>query len=91
MLAVSDVEDEEAIAAFVQTALERDRFTVKWVGDGMRATHSTSGHFGPGLPAWMGAILPTCASVKYICPSFAHGPGEDVDKIVGLEQARTIM
>jgi CheY-like chemotaxis protein len=31
------VEDEEATAAFVQTVLERDGFTVEWVGDGAAA------------------------------------------------------
>jgi DNA-binding response OmpR family regulator len=31
------VEDEEAIAAFVQTALERDGFKVKWASEGTHA------------------------------------------------------
>lgn len=31
------VEDEEAIAAFVQTALEREGFTTQWVGNGPSA------------------------------------------------------
>ena len=31
------IEDEEAIAAFVQTALERDGFTVRWIGNGTGA------------------------------------------------------
>jgi DNA-binding response OmpR family regulator len=31
------VEDEEAIAAFIQTALERAGFSAEWVGDGVMA------------------------------------------------------
>ena len=31
------VEDEEAIAAFVQTALEREGFSVQWVNNGLAA------------------------------------------------------
>jgi DNA-binding response OmpR family regulator len=42
------VEDEEAIAAFVQTALERDGFSVEWVGDGATAL-SALDSFRPDL------------------------------------------
>jgi CheY-like chemotaxis protein len=37
------VEDEEAIAAFVQTALEREGFTTQWVGNGPSALSAIQG------------------------------------------------
>jgi two-component system OmpR family response regulator len=42
------VEDEQAIAAFVQTALERDGFDVKSVGDGSGALQALDS-FRPDL------------------------------------------
>ncbi len=87
------VEDEEAIAAFVQTTLERDGFTVKWVGNGADALAPVD-LFQPDLvildltlPGLDG--LQVCQAIRrreaYIPIIMLTARTEDVDKIVGLE------
>jgi DNA-binding response OmpR family regulator len=87
------VEDEEAIAAFVQTALERDGFTVEWVGDGANAL-SAFDSFRPdlvlldlALPGMDG--LQVCQVMRtyeqYVPVIMLTARTDDVDKIVGLE------
>jgi len=87
------VEDEEAIAAFVQTALERDGFDVKPVGDGPSALQALDS-FRPdlilldlGLPGMDG--LQVCQAIRtrerYIPIIMLTARSDQVDKIVGLE------
>ena len=87
------VEDEQAIAAFVQTALERDGFDVKSVGDGPDALQALDS-FRPdlilldlGLPGMDG--LQVCQAIRtrehYTPIIMLTGRADDVDKIVGLE------
>ncbi|MBN1221580.1 MAG: response regulator transcription factor [Anaerolineae bacterium] len=87
------VEDEEAIAAFVQTALERDGFTVKWIGNGADALEAVDS-FQPDLlildltlPGLDG--LQICQAVRqrevYLPIIMLTARAEDTDKIVGLE------
>jgi DNA-binding response OmpR family regulator len=87
------VEDEEAIAAFVQTALERDGFAAKSVGDGPGALQALDS-FRPdlilldlGLPGMDG--LQVCQAIRsrkhYIPIIMLTARTDDVDKIVGLE------
>ncbi len=87
------IEDEEAIAAFVQTALERDGFTVKWMGTGTGAL-DTIDLFQPDLiildltlPGLDG--LQICQTVRqrkeYLPIIMLTARAEDMDKIVGLE------
>jgi DNA-binding response OmpR family regulator len=87
------VEDEEAIAAFVQTALERDGFTADWVSDGVNALSALSS-FRPdlvlldlALPGMDG--LQVCQSIRardeYVPVIMLTARADDVDKIVGLE------
>jgi DNA-binding response OmpR family regulator len=87
------VEDEEAIAAFVQTTLERDGFTVKWVGDGLGVLPAVDS-FQPDLVI-LDLTLPSldglhvCQAIRrreaYIPIIMLTARTEDVDKIVGLE------
>jgi DNA-binding response OmpR family regulator len=87
------VEDEEAIAAFVQTALERDGFAVEWVSDGATAL-SVLDSFRPdlilldlALPGMDG--LQVCQVIRareeYVPVIMLTARTNDVDKIVGLE------
>jgi two-component system alkaline phosphatase synthesis response regulator PhoP len=87
------VEDEEAIAAFVKTALERDGFTVEWVDDGSTALTALDS-FRPdlvlldlALPGMDG--LQVCQSIRareqYVPIIMLTARADDVDKIVGLE------
>jgi DNA-binding response OmpR family regulator len=87
------VEDEEAIAAFVQTALERDGFDAKSVGDGPGALQALDS-FRPdvilldlGLPGMDG--LQVCQAIRtrehYTPIIMLTARTDDVDKIVGLE------
>ncbi len=87
------VEDEEAIAAFVQTALERDGFDVERVGDGPGALQALDS-FRPdlilldlGLPGMDG--LQVCQAIRsrerYIPIIMLTARTDQVDKIVGLE------
>jgi DNA-binding response OmpR family regulator len=87
------IEDEEAIAAFVQTALERDGFTVKWIGSGTGALEVVDS-FQPDLiildltlPGLDG--LQICQVLRqretYLPIIMLTARAEDTDKIVGLE------
>ncbi len=87
------VEDEEAIAAFVQTTLERDGFKVTWVGDGVRAL-TLVGSVEPDLVILDLALpgldgLQVCQAIRrrdhYLPIIMLTARAEDVDKIVGLE------
>ncbi|MCG3206641.1 MAG: Alkaline phosphatase synthesis transcriptional regulatory protein PhoP [Anaerolineae bacterium] len=87
------VEDEEAIAAFVQTTLERDGFKVTWVGDGVRAL-TLIGSSEPDLVILDLALpgldgLQVCQTIRrrdhYLPIIMLTARDEDVDKIVGLE------
>lgn len=88
------VEDKEAIAAFVQTVLEREGFSVKWASDGAAAlAHIKSNPpalilLDLGLPAGMDG-LDVCRWVRgrepYIPIIMLTVRSEEVDKIVGLE------
>jgi DNA-binding response OmpR family regulator len=87
------VEDEAAIAAFVQTALEREGFAVEVVGDGQAALT----HVNQALPALviLDLMLPgmdgleVCRAVRrmptYVPIIMLTARNEDVDKVVGLE------
>jgi two-component system alkaline phosphatase synthesis response regulator PhoP len=87
------VEDEEAIATFVQTALERDGFTVEWVGGGVAAL-SALDSFRPDL-VLLDLVLPdidglqVCQAIRtrkhYVPVVMLTARTNDVDKIVGLE------
>src|SRR5512135_3794946 len=87
------VEDEEAIATFVQTALERDGFDARSVGDGPGALQALDS-FRPdlilldlGLPGMDG--LQVCQIIRsrehYTPIIMLTSRTDDVDKIVGLE------
>ena len=87
------IEDEEAIAAFVQTALERDGFTVKWISNGADALEAVDS-FQPDLivldltlPGLDG--LQICQAIRqretYLPIIMLTARTEDMDKIVGLE------
>jgi DNA-binding response OmpR family regulator len=87
------VEDEEAIATSVQTVLERDGFTVEWVGDGAAAL-SALDLFRPDLvlldlrlPDMDG--LQVCQAIRarkqYVPVVMLTARDGDLDKIVGLE------
>lgn len=87
------VEDEEAIAAFVQTALEREGFDVRWVSNGLTALEAI-GASPPDLIV-LDIMLPgmdglqVCLAVRrrerYIPIIMLTARADDVDKIVGLE------
>jgi DNA-binding response OmpR family regulator len=87
------VEDETSIAAFVQTALEREGFVVQLVSNGAAAL----AQIGANLPdlILLDLMLPgmdgfdVCRQVRargpYIPIVMLTARSEDVDKIVGLE------
>jgi two-component system alkaline phosphatase synthesis response regulator PhoP len=88
------VEDEAAIAAFVQTALEREGFAVEVVEDGRQAL----ARLNQALPDLMildlmlpGGVdgLEVCRAVRrmltYVPIIMLTARTEDVDKVVGLE------
>ncbi len=87
------VEDEEAIAAFVQTALEREGFSVQWVNNGLAALKAVD-TAAPDLIV-LDLMLPgldglqVCQLVRqreqYIPIIMLTARADDVDKIVGLE------
>jgi two-component system response regulator RegX3 len=87
------VEDEEAIAAFVQTALEQEGYAVQVVGDGAAALDRIEAE--PPDLVLLDLVLPTlsglevCRSVRarrdYIPIIMLTAKSEEVDKIVGLE------
>jgi two-component system alkaline phosphatase synthesis response regulator PhoP len=87
------VEDEEAIAAFVQTALEREGFTTQWVGNGPSALSAVQTSqpdlvvLDLMLPGMDG--LQVCQKLRqrepYIPIIMLTARAEAVDKIVGLE------
>jgi two-component system alkaline phosphatase synthesis response regulator PhoP len=87
------VEDEEAIAAFVQTAFERDGFITEWVADGTSAL-ATLDSFRPDL-ILLDLVLPdidglqVCQAIRarkqYVPVIMLTARDDDVDKIVGLE------
>jgi len=87
------VEDEAAIAAFVQTALEREGFTVEVVEDGRQALARVS-QSPPDLIV-LDLMLPgvngleVCRAVRqmptYVPIIMLTARDEDVDKVVGLE------
>jgi DNA-binding response OmpR family regulator len=87
------VEDEEAIAAFLQPALEREGFSTQWVGDGLAAL-AAIGATPPDL-ILLDVLLPgmdglqVCQIVRraerYIPIIMLTARSEEVDKIVGLE------
>jgi DNA-binding response OmpR family regulator len=87
------VEDEEAIAAFLQTALEQDGFAVQVVGEA-KAALSQIRREPPGLilldlmlPGMSGLEL--CREVRrrepYVPIIMLTAKSDDVDKIIGLE------
>ena len=87
------VEDEEAIAAFVQTALERDGFHVKWADNGTHALVVLDS-FQPDMVVLDLALpdldgLQVCQMIRrreqYLPIIMLTARTEDVDKIVGLE------
>jgi DNA-binding response OmpR family regulator len=88
------VEDEAAIAAFVQTALEREGFAVEAVEDGQQAL----AHVNQSLPDLIildlmlpGGVdgLEVCRAVRrmptYVPIIMLTAHAEDVDEVVGLE------
>jgi DNA-binding response OmpR family regulator len=87
------VEDDEAIAAYVQTALEREGYAVRTVGDGAAALEQVEAH-APDL-ILLDLVLPklggldVCRVVRartdYIPIIMLTGKTEDVERIVGLE------
>lgn len=87
------VEDEEAIAAFVQTALEREGFTTRWVGNGPSALSAIQASqpdlvvLDLMLPGMDG--LQVCQKIRqrehYIPIIMLTARADAVDKIVGLE------
>lgn len=87
------VEDEEAIAAFVQTTLEQDGFKVTWVENGVQAL-AILDSAEPDLVI-LDLTLPGIDGLQ-VCQVIRHrdqylpiimltARAEDVDKIVGLE------
>ncbi len=87
------VEDDEAIAAFLQTALEREGFTTTVIGNGRTALNHIS-QSPPNL-VLLDLMLPgmdglqLCQAIRhradYIPIIMVTAKDEDVDKIVGLE------
>ncbi len=87
------VEDEKAIAAFVQMALEQEGYAVQVVGDGAAALARIDAH--PPDLLLLDLMLPTvggleiCRAVRarpdYIPIIMLTAKGGQVDKIVGLE------
>jgi DNA-binding response OmpR family regulator len=87
------VEDEEAIAAFLQPALEREGFSTQWVGDGSAALAAIDA--SPPDLILLDLMLPgmdglqVCQTVRradhYIPIIMLTARSEEVDKIVGLE------
>lgn len=87
------VEDEAAIAAFVQTALEREGYTVHAVDDGAAALTRIRSH--PPDLILLDLMLPrvggleVCRAVRtyrnYIPIIMLTAKSEEVDKIIGLE------
>jgi DNA-binding response OmpR family regulator len=87
------VEDETAIAAFVQTALEQEGYTVHAVDDGAAALTRIRSH--PPDLILLDLMLPrvggleVCRAVRtyrnYIPIIMLTAKSEEVDKIVGLE------
>jgi DNA-binding response OmpR family regulator len=88
------VEDEAAIAAFVQTALEREGFAVEAVEDGQQAL----ARLNQALPDLiiLDLMLPGGVDGLEVCRAVCRMPtyvpiimltalAEDVDKVVGLE------
>ncbi len=87
------VEDDEAIAACVQTALEQDGLTVEWVGDGATALSALES-FRPDLVLLDLALpkvdgLQVCQAIRarkqYVPVVMLTARDGDLDKIVGLE------
>jgi DNA-binding response OmpR family regulator len=88
------VEDEDAIAAFVATALEREGYTVTWVRTGQEALSYVQGSaldlvlLDLMLPGDMDGFS-VCQAIRrgetYIPIIIVTAKDEDVDKIVGLE------
>lgn len=87
------VEDEEAIAAFVRTALERDGFTVERVSAGTEALPALAS-FHPDLVLLDLALpgidgLQVCQAIRareaYVPVIMLTARADDVDQIVGLE------
>jgi len=88
------VEDDDAIAAFVATALEREGYAVAWVRTGQEAlSHVQSSTpdlvlLDLMLPGGMDG-LQVCQAIRrsdtYIPIIMVTAKAEDVDKIVGLE------
>ena len=87
------VEDDEAIAAFVQTALEREGFAAEAVVDGKRAIEHVSAE--PPDLILLDLMLPgadgleVCRAIRqlptYIPIIMLTAKDDEVDKIVGLE------
>ena len=87
------VEDDEAIAAYVQTSLEREGFAVDWQDNG-RSALAHIDRFPPDL-ILLDLMLPEvdglqiCRTIRqqrrYIPIIMVTAKDEDVDKIVGLE------
>jgi DNA-binding response OmpR family regulator len=87
------VEDEPAISAFVQTALEREGFVVEVVEDGQQALSRISQ--SPPALVVLDLMLPgvsgleVCRAVRqmptYVPIIMLTARDEDVDKVVGLE------
>jgi len=88
------VEDDDAIAAFVTTALEREGYAVTWVRTGQEALS----HIQDNVPnlVLLDLMLPggldglqVCRTIRggeaYIPIIIVTAKDEDVDKIVGLE------
>lgn len=88
------VEDDNAIAAFVTTALEREGYTVAWVQTGREALS----HIRDDAPdlVLLDLILPgdvdglqVCREIRsdetYIPIIIVSAKDEDVDKVIGLE------
>jgi DNA-binding response OmpR family regulator len=87
------VEDDPAIAAFVQTALEREGFSTEHVDDGQKALE----RIGAAIPELivLDLMLPSvdglqvCQAIRrradYIPIIMLTAKDDDVDKIVGLE------
>jgi DNA-binding response OmpR family regulator len=87
------VEDDPAIAAFVQTALEREGFAPEVVGDGQQALARAEA--APPDLMLLDLMLPglggleVCQSIRrrstYVPIIMLTAKDDDVDKIVGLE------
>ena len=87
------VEDEEAIAAFVQTALEQEGFAIQVAGDAQAALSQIERErpdlilLDLVLPGMNGLEL--CREVRghgpYIPVIMLTGKADDIDKVVGLE------